>query len=386
MIALRRARAGLGNRTVDDAEFPRGDRDAPDWFRDPPTHSDNTIERVSLPSPASPIMTHGELVGAVLAPTRPPYSFLLVRFGPVLAVVAAAVLVMGTALTSLVVFGPPRRRLHTLEAAARKFGAGDLSARAPDGGSDEISAVAQAFNAMASDLSARAEALDLSQRARRQLLADVSHELNTPVTAMRGYLETLTMADMELNEATRHRYLGIVLDETARLERIIGDLLDLARLEDGGGSLNVAPVKVSEVFDRVAARHERACADVDVTLKTSIARGAETVVADRDRLEQAVQNLAANALRYAPRASSIDLAARRNGDGVVFSVADTGPGIPAEHLPHVFDRFYKAESSRKSAGSGLGLSIVKAIIEQHGGRVGVTSEPGRTVFELTIHD
>src|SRR5438874_10871030 len=133
---------------------------------------------------------------------------------------------------------------------------------------------------MAADLSARAEALEAANRARRQLLADVSHELNTPVTTMRGYLETLTMPDMELDEATRRRYLGIVGDETARLERMIGDLLDLARLEGGGGAFKVEPVKVSDIFDRVAARHERAFSEAGVHLRTAIEPDAETVVGD----------------------------------------------------------------------------------------------------------
>ena len=337
-----------------------------------------------LPRPAQAVVANGELIGGVIAPQRPPYSFLIIRFAPLLSSVAAGVLIVGAALTSILVFGPPRRRLRALETAARQIGAGDLSARAPDRGGDEISAVARAFNAMAGDLSARADALAASDRVRRQLLADVSHELNTPVTAMRGYLETLTMSDMPIDEATRVRYLGIVSDETSRLERIIGDLLDLARLEGGGGKWTMEHVPVAQIFERVAARHERACREGDVTLLASIERGAEEVTGDRDRLEQALQNLASNGLRYAPRDSTIVLSARPVAEGVTISVADAGPGIPSEHLPHIFDRFYKADASRASGGSGL--SIVKAIVERHGGRVAVSSQPGRTTFELTIRN
>jgi signal transduction histidine kinase len=235
---------------------------------------------------------------------------------------------------------------------------------------------------------------------RRQLLADVSHELTTPVTAMRGYLETLTMPELALDETTRGRYLTIIADETARLERLIGDLLDLARLEGGGGELHIEAVAVEQLFGRVAARHERACLDAGVTLASAIAPGAETITGDRDRLEQALQNLAANALRYAPSGSTVRLAAgpatsaggaatgsRRTG--VMLSVEDQGPGIAAEHLPHIFDRFYKADASRSPrpadgapGGSGLGLSIVKAIVERHGAQIAVRSEPGHTVFEI----
>jgi signal transduction histidine kinase len=197
----------------------------------------------------------------------------------------------------------------------------------------------------------------------------------------------LTMPDVRLDEATRARYLAIVGDETQRLERLIGDLLDLARLEGGGGTLRFDEIPVVQLFDRVVARHERASADAGVTLAVSIAPGAETVHGDRDRLEQALQNLAANAIRYAPRGTSVRLTSKPAAGGVALSVEDEGAGIPAEQQPHVFDRFYKADPSRAfetASGSGLGLSIVKAIVERHGGAISVTSRPGRTVFEMIL--
>jgi signal transduction histidine kinase len=332
----------------------------------------------------SPIIAGGRLVGVVVVPPQPPFGFLLGRYAPLLALVAAGVLVVGAALTSVLIFGPARRRLREVETAARRFGAGDLSARAPERGGDEIAAVASAFNAMARDLSARADALATSDRVRRQLLADVSHELTTPVTAMRGYIETLAMPELTLDEATRARYLRIIGDETGRLDRLIGDLLDLARLEGGGGTFTISTVQVADLFGRV----ERACQEAGVTLQTSIDLGAETVSGDQDRLEQALQNLAANAIRFAPRGTVVKLSARRPlpETEVILSVEDQGPGIPPEHLPHIFDRFYKADAARAgvSGGSGLGLSIVKAIVERLGGRLTVASRPGQTVFEMTV--
>jgi two-component system OmpR family sensor kinase len=379
--------------------FGRGDGDRPD--RDP------TGFRFVRPVP---IVVNGDIAGVVVVPPRASFGFLLSRFAPMLAFVAAGVLIVGTIGASVMIFGPARRRLRALESAARRFGGGDLSARAPERGGDEVAAVASAFNAMADDLAARAEALAASDRIRRQLLADVSHELTTPITAMRGYLETLTMPEVPLDEATRTRYLGIIGDETSRLERLIGDLLDLARLEGGGGAMRIEDVPVAHLFDRVIARHERGCADADVRITTSIDPDAARVRGDRDRLEQALQNLAANALRYAPRGTSVRLSSRPAGEGVAVSVEDEGPGIAPEHLPHVFDRFYKVDPSRpfdwaqvaassvegraqspadsgrgaNGGGSGLGLSIVKAIVERNGGTLTVNSRPGRTVFEMIL--
>ncbi len=339
----------------------------------------------------APIVASGALVGVVVVPPEPRFTFLLRRYAPTLAVVATATLLVGTALASFVIFGPARRRLRAVEDAARRLGGGDLGARAPTSGRDEVAAVAAAFNTMAEDLKRRADALASSDRSRRQLLADVSHELTTPITAMRGYLETLSMPDFPLDEPTRLRYLSIIGDETARLERIVGDLLDLARLEGGGTSLAPGVVNVAQLFGRVLARHERGANEAGVRLTTRIDPGAETLTGDADRLEQALQNLAANALRFAPTGSTITLAARRATGALVLSVGDEGAGIAPEHLPHIFDRFYKADASRAvrqgagiSGGSGLGLSIVKAIAEQHGGTASVTSRPGETTFEVIL--
>jgi signal transduction histidine kinase len=337
----------------------------------------------------APIVVAGRLVGVVVVAPQAPFGFLLTRYAPRLTVVAIAVLIVGGVVTSALIFGPPRRRLRALESAARAFGAGDVSARAPDRGGDEIAAVASAFNTMADDLAARAAALTEADQLRRQLLADVSHELNTPVTAMRGYLETLSMPELNLDDATRARYLGIVSDETARLERLIGDLLELARLEGGGGALRLEDVPVDQLLGRVTARHERAAAEAAVSLAVDIQPGAETVRADRARLEQALQNLAANAIRYAPRGTVVRLGARLVDHELHLSVEDEGAGIAPEHLPHVFDRFYKGDPARTdgSGGSGLGLSIVKAIVERHGGRVTADSRQSpraRTVFDLVM--
>jgi two-component system OmpR family sensor kinase len=331
--------------------------------------------------PAGAVIVDGVPVGIVVALPRSALS----QLGPTLAIVGAVLVVLGTTVAALLIFGPVRPRLRSLEDAARQVGAGDLTARAREDGGDEVAALARAFNQMTHDLQQRAAQLQIADRTRRLLLADVSHELMTPLTGMRGYLETLSLQAQSLDPETRERYLAIIRDETLRVEHIVGDLLDLSRLEGGGESFDAQDVPLEDLFGRVLARHGRAAEQKGVELSTSIASGAEIVTGDPMRLEQALQNLAANALRHTPGGGRVALAAAFEDGGIVVTVSDTGSGIAAEHLPHVFDRFYKVDPSRtgEAAGSGLGLSIVKAIVERHGGTVTATSRPGGgTTFTL----
>jgi signal transduction histidine kinase len=331
------------------------------------------------------VFVDGEPVGTVAVLLgRPPMGMVVRELAPTMALIGGSVLIVGSTLIALFVFGPARQRLKQLQEATRRFGAGDLTARAPDRGGDEVAALARSFNQMGDELASRAQALEASDKARRQLLADVSHELMTPLTAMRGYIETLSMKELGLDEGTRDRYLRIIDDETHRLERIIGDLLDLARLEGGGGTMRREVVPVHALFERVHSRHERELTARHITLAANISHGAEFVNGDPDRLEQAVQNLAANALRHTPDGGEIVLSADLVDGRFRLRVRDSGPGIPAEHLPLIFDRFYKVDAARKAAGgSGLGLSIVRAIVERHGGTISAHNEGG-AVFDILL--
>jgi signal transduction histidine kinase len=327
-----------------------------------------------------PIVLEGRVVG-ILGVV--PYTA-LERYGPPLALVGAGLLVGGTALAAMLIVGPVRRRLGDLGRAARRVGAGDLAARADDNGSDEVAEFARTFNTMAVQLEARANQLEASDKARNQLIAEVSHELMTPMTAIRGHLETLAMDDVHVDAPTRKRFVGVMTRETQRLERLIGDLLDMARLEAGGGGLDVQPVVVEELFDAVLEHHENETRARQIQLSCTVGEGAEVLIGDPFRLEQAVDNVTANALRHTGDGGTIVLkseAVRTNGSApaVRLTVTDSGEGIPAEELPLIFDRFYKAKSGRRgpSNGSGLGLSIVKAIVERHGGTVWAHSTLGR---------
>jgi two-component system sensor histidine kinase BaeS len=335
----------------------------------------------------APIQYNDTIVAIVWVPPLTGVRRFAESIGTPMAIAGLLLLVAGTAIAALVIFRPAQARLSALEDAARRFGEGDLSARAPAIGGDEVAAVAHAFNRMAGDLAARQAQLVEADRARRQLLADVSHELMTPLTAIRGYAETLALPQFLPQSKEGQRAVKVIQEEGERIERLVGDLLDLARFEAGGISMARENVDVDELFERVSERHAKAAQDKNVRIIVDPHEDIR-MVGDGHRLEQALQNLAANALRHTPPGGVVRLHASRGNDRVTIAVTDTGVGIPAEHLPHVFDRFYKADQSRmQTGGSGLGLSIVRAIVEQHGGTVSVRSTQGvETVFEMVLPD
>lgn len=318
----------------------------------------------------------------VVLPRRPGWS-VLQDLGP-WALGGAAVTAIGVAaLLAWATFAPAHRRLKALESAATRLGAGDLTARAPEDGADEISRVARAFNQTADALAAQFRRVHSEQEVRRQLLADVSHELHTPLTAIRGYVETLRMPDLPISDADRARYLGVVDDEAVRLERLVGDLLDLAKVEAGGSGLKRARFPVSALWARLRDRHALSASTDDVRLAFEDA--ALELTADIGRLEQALSNLIANALRFTPQGGEVRVSAHAVPGGVRLDVADSGVGLTPEDQGRVFDRFFKQDASRSRAGTGLGLSIVRAIAEAHGGTATVRSTPGQgSTFSVEI--
>lgn len=351
----------------------------------PPTPPEERVPpRVNTPFLTAPIHVQGQLRGLVFL--RFPSRSLLQEVGRFISTSSMILLMAGTALASWIIFTPARRKLSALECAAERMREGDLLARAPEVGGDEIAHVARAFNRMGEQLAERDDALRQVDLLRRQMLADVSHELKTPLTAMRGFIETLQMPEIAGDEERRTRYFATLERETRRLERIVADLLDVARLENGVADFEMRVFATRRLFEQVARRHEPTATEAGVTIDVHVDDAADQLYGDPHRLEQAVDNLVANALRYTPRGGRLSMAAAVVGAQVAITVTDTGPGIAAEHVGHVFDRFYKADASRAATreGSGLGLSIVRAIVERHGGDVQVASEPGRTVFTIRL--
>src|SRR6185503_11577522 len=219
----------------------------------PPEFSGGAMPRMFGPPRRGPVMAPIEVNDTLVAVVWVPPLTGLRRFaqtvGTPLAIGGLLLLVAGTAIAALVIFRPAQARLSALEDAARRFGEGDLTARAPAIGGDEVAAVASAFNRMAGDLAARQGQLVEADRARRQLLADVSHELMTPLTAIRGYAETLALPQFLPGSNEGQRAVKVIQEEGERIERLVGDLLDLARFEAGGISLAQENVDVDELFE-----------------------------------------------------------------------------------------------------------------------------------------
>lgn len=269
------------------------------------------------------------------------------------------------------------RPLHSLSAAARGIAEGDLSRRAWVGDKDEVGQVALTFNQMA-------ETLQRYAVERRNTIADIAHELRTPLSVIQSNLEA--MLDGVLSATPEE--LASLHQETLLLNRLIADLRTLSLAEAGQLRLEKRAVDPGELIRQVVERMSLRALEKSIALDAQAAEGLPEIQADPERLTQAVTNLVDNALRYTPPGTYVTVSAYPvPGGGVELSVADTGPGISPEELPHVFDRFWRAEKSRNRAtgGSGLGLTIVKQLVEAHSGRVGVESQPGAgTQFRIQL--
>jgi two-component system, OmpR family, phosphate regulon sensor histidine kinase PhoR len=216
---------------------------------------------------------------------------------------------------------------------------------------------------------------------RRDFVANVSHELRTPLTVIGGFAETL--ADPDVPPAQRQQFAEAILSNTRRMQRLVDDLLDLSRIESGGWRPNPARIDLQAMAHDTLAAVRRSAVDKGLELREDIHSDASELVADPTAVRQILGNLVDNAIRYTST-GSVTIFARRDNGAVVLGVRDTGSGIPVEHLPRVFERFYRVDTARSRAagGTGLGLSIVRHLVEAHGGRVRAESAPGQgtTIF------
>lgn len=288
------------------------------------------------------------------------------------------------------------RRLSHLKADMERFQAATLAAgrgsdrqtERPRG--DEIEGLAAMFRDLSSRVQSQMEALKDTDDMRRNMVANISHDLRTPLTTLQAHLDTLSLKDADLTPAERHQYLATAISQCRRLTRLVGQLLELAKLDAGQVVPQMEPFQLAELIQDIAQKFSLTASAKDVVLRADYSTSLPLVLGDISLIERAIDNLTENALQHSPRGGTVTLRTTAGSPGHVrLAVEDSGPGIPPEDHSRIFDRFYRADQSRSSgsAHAGLGLAIVKGIIELHGSAIAVDSRSGmgsRFSFELPV--
>jgi signal transduction histidine kinase len=262
------------------------------------------------------------------------------------------------------------RPVRDLTMATRALAEGHLNQKVQVRSRDELGELTRTFNQMSTDL-------ENSNSLRQQMTADIAHDLRTPLSVITGYLEGLK--DGVIKPSPKR--FAAMYDEALYLQRLVEDLRTLSLADAGELSMNYQIGQAGELIERLATSFQHQAEQNGIDLKTVVEENLPQLRMDPERMQQALSNLVSNALRYTPEGGEIVLSARRENNSLCLEVKDTGAGISAEMLPHIFERFYRGDDSRQEGGSGLGLAIAKSIVDLQGGRIVVTSE-GRGLGSL----
>lgn len=331
---------------------------------------------------ATPVQVDGQTVGLLIADPQMMHGVtdnaaqdFLARVNRSILLAALAAGFIALAL-GFILFRQITAPLDALASASDKIAAGDLSARAPVHGDDEIARVSQSFNAMADNLAR-------SETARRNMLADIAHELRNPIGVIQSHLEAMMDGVFPMDAGQ----IASLHDETLLLSRLVGDLRELSLADAGQLTLVRDPTDMRGLVERVVAAFQPQASEQRIVLTTILTNDIPPLNLDTHRIEQVLHNLVSNALRWTPANGNVSVKLLRAESFARVEVSDTGTGIAPEALPHVFERFWRADKSRTRAqgGTGLGLAIAKQWIEAHGGQIGVESkiEQG-TMFWFTL--
>lgn len=269
-------------------------------------------------------------------------------------------------------------RIQLLQGAAERLAKGDLKTRVPVDGRDEVAALATTFNQMAEQLQAADQKQRELETMRRDLIAWVSHDLQTPLTSMRAILEALSDGVVDDPEMV-NRYLHTAQRDVRSLSSLIDDLFQMAQLDAGGFPLDRAPASINDLVSDTLESFSELAYRESITLEGKVESDVDPVTMDTQAIGRALNNLISNALRHTSAGGKIHVSARRTGEGMEVIVSDTGEGIRDEDIPHIFERFYRSEKSRNrgTGGAGLGLAITRGIVRAHGGDIRVESESGK---------
>ena len=298
------------------------------------------------------------------------WAALLPRLAPAGAVAALLGVLMASVLASRIT-----RPITQMTRASEAMTRGQYEQRIEAQGTDEVAQLAHAFNEMAGEV-------HRSQRAMRQLMANVSHDLKTPLTSIQGFSQAM-LDGLARDPEERRELARVIYDEASHMSGMVEDLLYLSRIESGELALQLDDVELDALLSATAGRFRYQAETSDVALRLSANGG--VVRADERRLEQVCANLLDNAIRFAPAGTEVLLASRSEGASVVVEVHNAGEPIPAQDLPHVFDRFYQGDPARGGGHAGLGLAIVQELVQAHGGDVSVRSNAAAgTTFTVRL--
>ncbi|MGD9092307.1 MAG: HAMP domain-containing sensor histidine kinase [Anaerolineales bacterium] len=276
-------------------------------------------------------------------------------------------------------------RIRTLDQAAQTLAEGDLEVRVPIEGRDEMAQLARTFNQMAAQLQEAAQKQAELESLRRDLIAWVGHDLQTPLASVQAIVEALADGIIEDPDTTQ-RYLRTAKKDIRALSSLIDDLFQMAQLDAGGLPLDRGDNSLTDLISDTLESFRELSSRQEVRLEGDVAAGIDPLYMDAGRIGRVLNNLVGNAIRHAPAGGIVHVRALNLTDRVMVEVIDNGGGIPVQDLPHVFERFYRGEKSRSrsTGGSGLGLAIAKGVVEAHGGEIGVESGPGRTRFYFVL--
>ena len=304
-----------------------------------------------------------------------------------LAVLLAALL---AALTGgLAVFAFQTRRLRVLGKVMRQYAGedsdGSIAARYPVNRDDEIDTLGRQFNAMADKITSQISELKQIDDVRRELVANISHDLRTPLTTMRGYLETLQLKHAELSLEEQKQYLQTALSHSERLGGMVEELFELARLDSVESVVFSEPFSMCELVQDVAQKFKLCSQEKSIQLNVRLNPETPLVYGDIAMMQRVLENLLENGLRHTPTGGQIDISVDEDSGNVAVQISDTGCGIADQDVPRIFERFYQKDKQRTSSNAGLGLAIVKRILELHGTAISVKSELNRgTTFSFCV--
>ncbi|MEZ5359729.1 MAG: HAMP domain-containing sensor histidine kinase [Candidatus Zixiibacteriota bacterium] len=287
------------------------------------------------------------------------------------------VVIICTGIIGLVLFFFMTRRLREMTGIVQQFEAGDFSQRLPVKSSDEFGHLGSTFNRMADTIVANIEELKRTDVLRRELIANVSHDLRSPLASINAYLETILIKYDALTNDQKKKYLETSLNNINNLNKLVSQLFELSKLDARQIEPQLEPMAISELVQDVVMKFTPSAEKKKIRFTANLDKSLPMVRADIGMIERVLSNLIDNAIRYTPENGEIRVEPTRFNSHVRVTVSDTGTGIPAEHLPYVFDRFYRGERTgdETSGGVGLGLAIAKRIVSLHNGDIKVESQP-----------